>query len=170
MAVGDRIKRIRNMRGMTQKELGLAIGFDDKSADVRIAQYESSVRTPKEKMLAHIAHVLKVSPQALEAYDVDTYIGLAHTLFTLEDLYGMKVEDIDGELCITLDKTKGSTYRSIFDIFLSWHNEAEKLNNGEVDEDEYNTWRYNYPRSEAERFAEERKKLREANNADKNKP
>ena len=41
MAVGERIKRARNFRGMTQKELGVAIGFEEKSADIRIAQYES---------------------------------------------------------------------------------------------------------------------------------
>ena len=41
MAVGDRIKRVRNFRGMTMKELGMAVGFDEKSADVRIAQYEN---------------------------------------------------------------------------------------------------------------------------------
>ena len=33
MAVGDRIKRARNLRGMTQKELGIAIGFEEKSAE-----------------------------------------------------------------------------------------------------------------------------------------
>ncbi len=49
MAVGDRIKRARNLRGMTQKELGIAIGFEEKSADIRIAQYESNTRTPKEE-------------------------------------------------------------------------------------------------------------------------
>ena len=38
MSVGDRIKRARNFRGMTQKELGIAVGFDEKSADIRIAQ------------------------------------------------------------------------------------------------------------------------------------
>ena len=38
MAVGERIKRARNFRGMTQKELGVAIGFEEKSADIRIAQ------------------------------------------------------------------------------------------------------------------------------------
>ena len=37
MKIGDRIKRIRTMRGMTQKELGLAVGFPTRSADVRIA-------------------------------------------------------------------------------------------------------------------------------------
>ena len=47
MAVGDRIKRIRNFRKMTMKELGMAVGFDENSADVRIAQYENNSRKPK---------------------------------------------------------------------------------------------------------------------------
>ena len=61
MAVGDRIKRARNLRGMTQKELGIAIGFEEKSADIRIAQYESNTRTPKEELLRKIAEVLDVN-------------------------------------------------------------------------------------------------------------
>lgn len=32
---------------MTQKYLGLQLGFPDKSADVRMAQYETGSRTPK---------------------------------------------------------------------------------------------------------------------------
>ena len=51
MAIGDRIKRIRNMRGLTQRELGTAIGFDESTADVRIAQYESGTRKSKEEIL-----------------------------------------------------------------------------------------------------------------------
>ena len=47
MSIGERIRYIRNLRGMTQKELGKAIGFDDRTADIRIAQYESGTRTPK---------------------------------------------------------------------------------------------------------------------------
>jgi len=46
MAIGERIRFIRNLRGMTQKGLGAAVGFDEKTADVRIAQYESGTRTP----------------------------------------------------------------------------------------------------------------------------
>ena len=42
MAVGDRIKRVRQFRGLTQKELGKLVGFDEKTADIRIAQYESN--------------------------------------------------------------------------------------------------------------------------------
>ena len=47
MAIGQRIKYFRNLKGMTQKELGLAVGFTDKTSDVRIAQYESEARVPK---------------------------------------------------------------------------------------------------------------------------
>jgi len=145
MAVGERIKHIRNMRDMTQKELGLAVGFDENSADVRIAQYESGTRTPKEKILDTIANVLKISPRALDVPDIESYVGLAHTLFTLEDLYGLRIGEIDGEICLRLDKSKRMTYVSMFDMFLAWQQEAEKLKNGEITEDEYNTWRYNYP-------------------------
>ena len=58
MAVGDRIKRVRNFRKMTLKELGMAVGFDENSADVRIAQYENNSRKPKDELLKKIATVL----------------------------------------------------------------------------------------------------------------
>ena len=47
--MGDKIHRIRDFRGMTQKQLGKAVGFDEKSADVRIAQYESGTRRSEER-------------------------------------------------------------------------------------------------------------------------
>jgi len=53
------------MRGLTQKELGVAIGFDESAADVRIAQYESGTRTPKEDVLRKFAEVLDVNYRAL---------------------------------------------------------------------------------------------------------
>ena len=145
MAIGERIRTIRNLKGMTQKSLGMAVGFDEKTADIRIAQYESGKRTPKEKLTSDIAHVLKVSPQTLNVPDIDSYVGLAHTLFALEDLYGVHISEIDGELCLQLDKEKGMAYLSMFDVFSSWHAESEKLRNGEITKEEYDAWRYKYP-------------------------
>ena len=152
MAIGERIRFIRNLRGITQKSLGTAIGFDDKTADVRMAQYESGTRTPKEKLVSNLANVLDVSPYALTVPNIDSNVGLMHTLFALEDMYGLKINSIDGELCLTLDKTNGSTYLSIFDMFNAWQHEAEKLKAGTITKEEYDTWRYNYPRIAAERF------------------
>ena len=72
MATGERIRYFRNLRGLTQKYLGMAVGFDEKTADVRMAQYESGTRTPKEKLTADIAYALDVSPQALNLPDIDS--------------------------------------------------------------------------------------------------
>ena len=43
MAIGERIKYFRNLRGMTQKYLGQIVGFPIKTADVRMAQYETGM-------------------------------------------------------------------------------------------------------------------------------
>lgn len=50
---------------MTQKQLGLAVGFSESTADIRIAQYESGARTPKAQLLHRIASVLEVDPIVL---------------------------------------------------------------------------------------------------------
>ena len=155
MAIGERIRFIRNLRGMTQKYLGMSVGFDEKTADVRMAQYESGTRTPKEKLVNDIAATLEVSPKALDVPEIDSYVGLMHTLFTLEDLYGLKINSIDGELCLMLDKHKGTTYHSMFDMFSAWQREAEKFKSGEITQEQYDDWRYNYPKREAECFKAE---------------
>lgn len=85
-----------------QKYLGQQLGFSDSQADVRIAQYEKGARSPKEKYLNALADIFEVSPHALAVPDIDSYVGLMHTLFTLEDLYGLHIDEIDGELCLRL--------------------------------------------------------------------
>ena len=61
MEIGERIRYFRNKRGMTQKYLGTAVGFPEKSADVRLAQYESGTRSPKSELTKALAEVLDVS-------------------------------------------------------------------------------------------------------------
>lgn len=155
MAIGKRIKQIRNLQGLTQKELGSEIGFTGKTSDVRIAQYESETRIPKDDLLAEIARVLQVSPDALAVPNIDTYNGVLHTLFALEDMYGLKINDIEGQLCLTLDKDN----LSLFDLLLKWLKESNKLSNGEITKEEYDYWRYNYPEEEARRTKESLDKL-----------
>ena len=106
MAIGERIHFFRLLRGMTQKYLGMSLGFPEKSADVRLAQYETGSRTPKADLTAALAEVLDVSPHALSVPNIDSYVGLMHTLFTLEDNYGLKVSEMDGEICLKVDVRK----------------------------------------------------------------
>ena len=144
MAIGERIRFFRNLRGMTQKYLGMAIGFTEKTADVRMAQYESGARTPKVKMTADLANVLDVSPQALSVPDIDSDIGLMHTLFTLEDLRGLKISEIDGELCLRLDKSN-KAYSGMRQMLDAWREQSAKLETEEITKEEYDKWRYRYP-------------------------
>ena len=148
MAIGERIHFFRLLRGMTQKYLGTAVGFPERSADVRLAQYETGSRKPKADLTAALAQVLDVSPQALDVPDIDSYIGLMHTLFTLEDLYGLKITELDGEVCLHLDKGMGANYITMFEMFSAWKEQAEKLKNGKISKEEYDNWRYNYPKND----------------------
>ena len=155
MAIGERIRFIRNLRGITQKWLGMAVGFDEKTADIRIAQYEAGTRTPKEKLVDSIAEALGVSPAALTVPDIDSYNGLMHTLFALEDLYGIKIGNIDGEICLRLNKFDGTNYIQLFEMFSAWQKKAESLQNGKITKEEYDDWRYTYPRMESTKTTEE---------------
>ena len=147
MAFGKRIKFFRNRKGMKQKELGELLGFLGKTSDVRVAQYETEARTPKADLVKEMAQIFCVSTRAINVPNIDSYLGLMHTLFALEDMYGIRIGEIDGELCLRLDKSKGTTYLSMFDMFHAWQEQAEKLKSGEITQEEYDQWRYNYPKN-----------------------
>lgn len=146
MAIGERIRFIRNLRGMTQKWLGMAVGFPERTADIRMAQYESGTRTPKTDLTNLIAAALEVSPSALDVPNIENYNGIMHTLFALEDLYGFRIDTLNDEVCIRLDKDNGTEYITLLEMFSAWQKQAEKYRNGEISKEKYDKWRYNYPR------------------------
>lgn len=152
MAIGERISFFRNLRGMTQKYLGMQVGFPEKSADVRLAQYETGTRTPKADMTAALANMLDVSPQALSVPDIDSYIGLMHTFFTLEDRYGLKVVECDGEVHLRVDVSKGKDADELSRSVIAWRGQAAKLEAGEINQEEYDRWRYRYPEYDTTRI------------------
>ena len=145
MAIGERIRFIRNLRGMTQKWLGQAVGFPEKTADVRMAQYEAGSRTPKEDLVNALANVLEVSPLALSIPDIDSNLGFIHTLFAGEDLHGVRVEKNDNEVHIVFDGSKPNTDCSVFQMLSAWAEQAERFRNGEISKEQYDRWRYTVP-------------------------
>ena len=144
MAFGKRIKFFRNRKGMKQKELGELLGFLGKTSDVRVAQYETEARTPKADLVKEMAQIFGVSLRAINVPNIDSYLGLMHTLFALEDMYGIKIGEIDGELCLRLDR-EHREYQHLFEPFHTWQQMAAKLESGEISQEEYDNWRYNYP-------------------------
>lgn len=145
MAIGERIHFFRNKCGMTQKQLGKLLGFPEKSADVRLAQYETGSRTPKADLTAALAQVLEVSPNALSVPDIDSYIGLMHTLFTLEDRYGLYVDEVDGEICLKVNVRKNRDAAELHQMLCAWRQAAAMLQAEEISQEDYDNWRYHYP-------------------------
>ena len=88
---GQRIRHYRMLRGMTQKALGIAAGFPPETADLRIAQYESGVRTPKHALLCTLAEALGISPSALDIPRIKSREELNQLLLALEKEYALTV-------------------------------------------------------------------------------
>lgn len=145
MAIGERIHFLRNLRGMTLRYLGTLAGFPEKTADVRMAQYESGVRTPKADLTKKLADALSVAPEALNVPEIDTYNGLMHTLFAIEDIYGLKIGEIEGEVCIRIDRTNGSQFDKMLNYLSDWQEQRAKYEAGEISKEDYDQWRYTYP-------------------------
>ena len=149
MAIGERIKFFRTRAGMTMNYFGQQLGFPARWADVRIAQYENDSRKPKANLVKAMAHVLKVRPEALDVPDIDSEFGLIHTLFAIEDRYGLTIDMMDSILCIHKDKNAPKPGFDIEGDMYNWYIMRDKLAHGRITKDQYDDWRYNYPTSDA---------------------
>lgn len=144
MAIGKRIRFFREQRGMTQKRLGMLVGFSEATASVRITQYETGMRTPREELTATLARVLGVSPQALTAQDISSNAELMQTLFALEDSYGVVSANLGGEYCLMFRKDSIAADKlGVLDLLDEWVKKRGELNHGEITKAEYDQWRYN---------------------------
>lgn len=119
MTLGQRIKTARQFRGMTQKELGKQLGFVT-GGDVRVAQYESDYRTPKENVRHKMAEILCVSPKVFSPTVGLNTGDLMETIFWLED-------------------TKGGG--DIYDCIKTWETMKKKKEAGEISEADYLEWK-----------------------------
>ena len=66
--------------------------------------------------------------------------GLIHTLFALEDIYGLQAEEKDGETKLSFSNA------SVLWAVKAWAEQSAKLKAGEITKEEYDEWRYNYPK------------------------
>lgn len=56
----------------------------------------------------------------------------------------------DGEVCIRINRQNGSNLAKMIGLLEPWEEMAQKYRNGKITREEYDDWRYRYPRSEAE--------------------
>ena len=68
-----------------------------------------------------------------------------HTLFTLEDIYGLTVSEADREVCLKFNNGKGKEAYELLKMLCAWKEQSDKLSSEEISRDEYDNWRYHYP-------------------------
>lgn len=142
---GERIRYFRKLSGLTQKELGVSVGFSLKNADVRIAQYEKEARFPKEELTEKLAATLNVSPAALKVPDIDSAGGVINTLFALEDMYGLEIGTADDGIVLRIrERPDDPDNAELRDALTIWLSKAMMMRSGDISIEEYDNWRYNY--------------------------
>ena len=125
-SIGQRLKFVRRFRRLTQKELGLLMGYSEKTADVRIAQYEKNARTPNAETTAKLAEVLKVSPVVFSP----TICASREDL--LQSMYWLFLMKGGGD---------------IYDCIKEWEAMKTKYDAGEISAEEYFEWKLTYTSS-----------------------
>ena len=103
MTRGKKIRKYRVLKGLTQRELGLAVGFSEATADSRIRKYELDIIKPKDSMREKIARALEVDLSAISDIDIATYEDVMRVLFLFEEAFGMEVEIRGGKTMLVFD-------------------------------------------------------------------
>ena len=103
MTLGKKIRKYRVLKGLTQRELGLAVGFSEATADSRIRKYELDIIKPKDSMREKIARALEVDLSAISDIDIATYEDVMQVLFLFEEVFGMEVEIRGGKTMLVFD-------------------------------------------------------------------
>ena len=141
MSIGSKIKFFRQQKRMTQQELGEAVGFSKPSAGVRIAQYESGIRTPKDFTLEEIANALLVSPEALKAPEIKSVGDLMQVLFLLEDMFGVKLTRGESSMTASIE-IHADRVSPLYCKLFCWNIMRGRLANEDIGKDSYNLWRF----------------------------
>lgn len=143
MTVGERIRYFRKLNKLTQEELGLKLGYNKKTAGIRIFQYEVGRRVPKQEALKRFADIFGVSVYVFETPNIDNEIMLLHTLFTLEEVRGIDLIDDGEEISFHFDKDKQNN-ADLFEHLHAWKEMKRKHENGEISKAEYDRWKNSY--------------------------
>jgi len=144
MQIGARIKQARKHRGLTQKQLGLMVGFDEKTADVRIAQYESEVRTPKQEMRDKISEALNINYRYLRSNEGYAAEDIMFMLFELDDEVRLRLSKPDPherEINIVIP------YGLVNDFLKDWMKVKQALADERITKTDYDEWKLTWPDS-----------------------
>ena len=154
MTLGDKIRKYRILKGLTQAQLGSMV----KLTGDRIRQYENDVRKPKDGKLFEIAAALDINPSTLAEPDFNDPTSVMHVLFELEDIYGLHFEKVGDNYQLAFSKGEYSSANWIIEGLAAWVKKRDELqpdindSNSTITDkkNDYIRWKARYPYNFAE--------------------
>lgn len=132
---GKKLKELRLLRKLTQKELAYMSGL----TDAAIRNYELGNRSPNKEQLRKIADSLRCDPSALIDHTPISIFEIYQILFDYEKDYSLRPL-IEGTTSALM------SHNEEFNAFLQeWDEMRKKHYNGEISDEEFNDWKLSYP-------------------------
>lgn len=123
MTIGNKIRKIRNLRNLTQAELGSKVNLP---GDM-IRKYENNVRTPKKDRLIQIANALEVDTSALSDINITSIKDILHILFELDEHYKIDLKKDGNTFSLTFNDLEKDAPDLLY--FLdAWYDAKSKFN------------------------------------------
>ena len=137
--VGARIRKIRNLRHITQYELGERVGLNGD----RIQKYENGARNPRSDVLENIAEALDCSIYALMDPVASTPLGAMFTFFQMEDDYALSLKREEDKYILEIPVQKNpelASYLAMWMVRIK-QQEAESANIMLTKEERRDRWK-----------------------------
>lgn len=136
--LAKKLKALRNELRLTQKEVA------DRASVTESAYraYELGDRNPKPEILKRIAAALEVRPEYLSAPVFENRHEFVYAVLDCEDLFGYTARDFNG--IATIAPSCDSKTRFFEKFVRDWSEVRKKLDDCEIDEEEYAEWKRTY--------------------------
>ena len=163
MTLGDKIRKFRNLHNLSQKELGLKMGFSSASADVRIRQYESNTKYPRDDIRKKFAEILDVDISALSDIEIQSDEDIMQTLFYLSEILNIDIEKTEDKFYLSFDANNKEN-ELLMSYLTMWYEQKKNLRNtsNSSSEDlihEYELWKARFPKDIKEYWREQADKI-----------
>lgn len=139
MTIGKKIRQERTYKKLSQKQLAEKVGMSEPA----IRNYELGNRKPSQKQIELIANALDVSLFTLSDPDLDTYYGIIHAFFYLENKINLQPVEIEGQIYLKIPPTDDKS-RDTYDRMRQWLDVYTKFQNNELSLEEYKEWKDSY--------------------------
>ncbi|MGI6348309.1 MAG: helix-turn-helix domain-containing protein [Eubacteriales bacterium] len=136
MISGKKLRELRLLRNLTQKELAIK----SRLTDAAIRNYELGNRSPSREQLEKIAEALNCDSSALLDHNLTTNFDFFQILFDSEDSQKLRPLVEEGTVAIM------SHSPELNDFIIEWDEMRKKHYNGEITDEELRDWKLSYPK------------------------